>query len=122
MYSLPTAWEPRTMVSASANEIDLPCLFTATLRIEHDEFEIVIFHACHALDRSEVVAAVAARSSTLDLTGLVVVEGIDGNDPIVRRLVKGEVLSNLVNFGDCRATFGPLAAGGALHIVEQADL
>ena len=82
-------------------------------------FEIEIFHACHATSRSEVVARVAQRMPAKHLGLVEVVDGIDVDHPIVRRIVPEALRERLAEIGDCCPNWRSLETGGDIHIVER---
>ncbi|WP_294301260.1 hypothetical protein [uncultured Sphingomonas sp.] len=94
-------------------------LFTATCRIDGEDYEIEIFHACHATSRSEVLGRVSQRIPAKHLGLVEVVDGIDVDHPIVRRIVPEALRDRLAEIGDCCPNWRSLETGGDIHIVER---
>lgn len=94
-------------------------LYTATLLLERAADRVLVFHACHASSREEVIDSLGARVPTRHLALINVRNGIDRDDPIVKRLVPSAVAVLLATHGDCCPVRRPLSGGGVLHVVEH---
>lgn len=93
-------------------------LHTATLRLANEDEERMTFHAAHASSRTDLLESLQGRIATRHLGRLEIVEGIDPDHPVVRRLVPSGALARLAEHGDVCPTSRPLGGGGVLHIIE----
>ena len=94
-------------------------LYTATLLLEREADRVLVFHACHASSRAEVIDGLGARIPTSHLALVKVCDGIDLDDPIVKRLLPSAVADLLATHGDCCPLRRSLSTGGVLHVVEH---
>lgn len=96
-------------------------LYTATLRLNREHDDLLMFHAQYASEHHEVLEGLGRRISTAHLAAVEIKAGIDRNDPVIRRLVPASIVVRLAEHGDCCPDRRPLAAGGVIHVVEQVD-
>ena len=94
-------------------------LYTATLLLEREADRVLVFHACHASSWVEVIDGLGARIPTSHLALVNVRDGIDLDDPIVKRLLPSAVAVLLATHGDCCPLRRSLGTGGVLHVVEH---
>lgn len=92
-------------------------LHTATLRLRDGVGVLEVFHACRVGDAAEVRRRLGSRLGPALAQACTVRRGIDPADPIVRSLLPGGVVEDLVRHGDLPGR--ALSGGGDLHVVQR---